>query len=397
MFHLYEFRHSSAKGFAMSTIRPASLSRRAGLLRTGALPLLLLAASSAHAQEGVPEIPAIPAIIVPDFIGVEASQQEFEVALGDRLAEIDGIRITPARCDADAVLVPGLGTFLQDGTGTVADLGESGTYIVDGAGAGVVDADGTRLIVEADGSGVIDREGFDGGEGVQVTVEADGSGTYSTPFEQITLDGRGGGTWTSERTGQVSIETDGSGVWNGPLGEITNDGDGSGTWNGAHQIINEGNGQGLVDGKPVAMAPLPPVPPAGKFPLLNKLRAPAPSCGYLVTLEDRILFDFDKSDLRPDAAATVDALAEAFVEVGPARLEVRGHTDSKGSDDYNQALSERRARTVAGALQEREVASAIEAAGFGESQPVAANEIGGDDNPVGRQLNRRVEIYVPSH
>lgn len=351
----------------------------------------LLAGQSAHAEEA-PVIPPIPAIVVPDFVGVEPAQQSFEDALGDRLAKIDGIRIAPARCDAAGALVPGLGMVLADESGVTANLGDGGIFVIDGGGAGVAEVNGARFVVEEDGSGAIDREDAD----QRITVEADGSGTYDGPGEQITLDGVGGGTWNSDRMGQVTIEADGSGTWNGPLGQIVNDGNGSGTWNGERIIVNDGNGSGTIDGKETAMEPLPPVPPAGKFPLLTKFRLPEAVCGYIITLEDRILFDFDKSDLRPDAATTVDALAEAFVAVTPRSLDVRGHTDSKGSDDYNQDLSERRAKTVGAALTERAVTSQIGTQGLGETQPVAANEIKGKDNPAGRQLNRRVEIFVPN-
>ena len=65
-----------------------------------------------------------------------------------------------------------------------------------------------------------------------------------------------------------------------------------------------------------------------------------------------------------------------------------------GTDTYNQALSEKRARTVADALRTRGVKGTLSAKGFGESRPVAPNELNGRDNPAGRQLNRRVEIFV---
>lgn len=364
-----------------------SMPRR-GVLPLSAAALLLAQAALA---ENAPEIPPIPAIIVPDFIGIEPAQQSFQDALGDKLAGIEGIRIAPARCDDQGGVIPSLGMVLQDDTGLAANLGEQGAYIIENGGAGVADIGGAQFIVEEDGSGAINREGDE-----QITVEADGSGSYSSADEQITLDGQGGGTWNSDRVGQVIIEADGSGMWNGPLGQIVNEGDGSGSWNGAHIVTNDGNGSGTVDGQDMAMEPLPPVPRAGKFPLLTKFRLPAATCGYLITLQDRILFDFDKDELRPDAAETVDALAEVFVDVGPARLEIRGHTDAKGSDDYNLDLSERRAATVEIALKDRSVASQIEAQGFGESQPVALNEVDGKDNPAGRQLNRRVEIFVPN-
>lgn len=167
-------------------------------------------------------------------------------------------------------------------------------------------------------------------------------------------------------------------------------------WKGDYSIVNYGDGRGMIDGEVVEMEPLPPVPPAGSFPLLTKFRLPAASCGYLISLEDRILFDFDKADLRPDATQTVDALAQAFSTIAPGRLEIRGHTDSKGSEDYNLDLSQRRAQTVRDALESRGVPSGMEAEGLGESHPLALNQIDGKDNPAGRQLNRRVEIFVPN-
>ncbi|WBU52775.1 OmpA family protein [Paracoccus sp. SCSIO 75233] len=351
--------------------------------------------SGAQAQEA-PVIPAIPAIIVPDFIGVEPVQQSFEDALGDRLAEIDGIRIAPARCDEAGAFTPSLGMVLQDDSGIIANLGDDGTYIIDQDGSGIANLGDTQFIVEADGSGTINRTGPDEASQVQITIEADGSGTYSGPLGQISLDGMGGGAWNSPLKGQISVEADGSGTWNGPLGQISNEGDGSGTWNGEQRIINNGDGTGLIEGDEVQMAPLPPVPPLGRFPLLTKFRVPPAACGYVITLDDSILFDFDKSDLREDATTVVDTLASAFVEVSPPRLEIRGHTDSKGSADYNQDLSERRAMTVGQALKLRDVRSEIDTRGFGLTQPVAPNDINGVDNPAGRQLNRRVEIYVPN-
>jgi OOP family OmpA-OmpF porin len=87
-------------------------------------------------------------------------------------------------------------------------------------------------------------------------------------------------------------------------------------------------------------------------------------------------------------------LAAALEKVPSRAMEIRGHTDAKGSDAYNQDLSERRAQAVVAALRQRGVAHDASARGYGESQPVAPNEVDGKDNPGGRQLNRRVEIFV---
>jgi OmpA-OmpF porin, OOP family len=77
------------------------------------------------------------------------------------------------------------------------------------------------------------------------------------------------------------------------------------------------------------------------------------------------------------------------------RVQVRGHTDSKGGAAYNQGLSERRARTVADLLERKypNLVGRIDAVGFGATQPVAPNtNPDGSDNPAGRAANRRVDI-----
>ena len=106
-----------------------------------------------------------------------------------------------------------------------------------------------------------------------------------------------------------------------------------------------------------------------------------------MTLGD-VLFDTGKATLKPGAYATVDRLATVLKEDPARKVLIEGHTDSVGSDEYNQSLSERRAASVQAALFERGVeASQISTVGKGETTPVASN-----DNAVGRQQNRRVEL-----
>ncbi|HAI46982.1 MAG TPA: hypothetical protein DCM50_09835, partial [Stenotrophomonas sp.] len=161
-------------------------------------------------------------------------------------------------------------------------------------------------------------------------------------------------------------------------------------------IVNNGDGTGTIGppARAVRMPPMPRLPPAGRFPPLTKFAPPGAPCGYVITLNDRVLFDFDKSDIRPDAAQLLDTLAGALAQVKATGIQVRGHTDSKGEEGYNQQLSERRAASVLAALRTRGAAQQMEAKGFGEQQPVAPNERDGQDDPGGRQLNRRVEIFV---
>ncbi|MDO5503455.1 MAG: OmpA family protein [Actinomycetia bacterium] len=113
----------------------------------------------------------------------------------------------------------------------------------------------------------------------------------------------------------------------------------------------------------------------------------------VVTLSDRFLFDFDSADLRPSAASSLDTVL-ALLEETEGPIEIVGHTDSMGTDAVNQPLSEDRAQAVADYLTSNGIdASRITATGKGSTEPVAENSHpDGQDNPEGRQQNRRVEI-----
>ena len=121
---------------------------------------------------------------------------------------------------------------------------------------------------------------------------------------------------------------------------------------------------------------------------------PGQVCGYVISLDDQVLFDFDQATIRPDASNILTELATALKQITASAIEIRGHTDSKGSEEYNQTLSENRALAVLKALQQQAKLNHIEAHGYGESKPVAPNEVDGKDSPSNRQLNRRVEIFV---
>lgn len=120
---------------------------------------------------------------------------------------------------------------------------------------------------------------------------------------------------------------------------------------------------------------------------LSELKAKKTDRGMVLTLGD-VLFDTARATLKPGAYATVDRLATVLKESPDRKVMIEGHTDSVGSEDYNQGLSERRAAAVQTALLERGVSSnQIIAVGKGESTPVASN-----DDAAGRQQNRRVEM-----
>jgi outer membrane protein OmpA-like peptidoglycan-associated protein len=111
--------------------------------------------------------------------------------------------------------------------------------------------------------------------------------------------------------------------------------------------------------------------------------------GLIVNVSD-VLFDTDSATLKPGAREKLARVAGILASHPDLRIEIEGHTDSVGSDDYNQRLSERRAESVRAYLvQQRIPPTAVDAEGFGESRPVATN-----DTPAGRQQNRRVELVV---
>jgi OOP family OmpA-OmpF porin len=105
---------------------------------------------------------------------------------------------------------------------------------------------------------------------------------------------------------------------------------------------------------------------------------------------EQALFNTDSAQLTSAGEAALNALFGALAEYkGITGISVIGHTDSRGSDEYNQALSERRAQSVADVIAARYPDARMDVQGMGESAPVASN-----DTAEGRQLNRRVEIEV---
>jgi outer membrane protein OmpA-like peptidoglycan-associated protein len=110
-----------------------------------------------------------------------------------------------------------------------------------------------------------------------------------------------------------------------------------------------------------------------------------------VELPADVLFDFDKADVRPDAAQALGHLATVIRGYPKGRVDIEGHTDAKGNAAYNQKLSERRAESVKRWLVEREgiAADRLTTRGAGASRPVADNS-----TDAGRQKNRRVEVVI---
>lgn len=112
--------------------------------------------------------------------------------------------------------------------------------------------------------------------------------------------------------------------------------------------------------------------------------------GLVVTLSGSVLFRSAESTLLPSAQVKLDQVANALLAVSERNLIVAGHTDSQGSDSYNQSLSQRRAEAVRNYLVQRGYpGDRIQARGMGENSPIADNA-----SPEGRANNRRVEIII---
>ena len=112
--------------------------------------------------------------------------------------------------------------------------------------------------------------------------------------------------------------------------------------------------------------------------------------GIKITFDSGLLFDVNKSDLRPQAKTNLESLAKILNKYDDTNILVEGDTDNSGTEEYNQQLSERRAQSVANYLMGLGVTGArISTVGLGELNPIASN-----DSVEGRQQNRRVEVAI---
>lgn len=109
-----------------------------------------------------------------------------------------------------------------------------------------------------------------------------------------------------------------------------------------------------------------------------------------VTFKSDLLFDVDSALVKPGSYDELRRVAEVLNAYPQTRLLIAGHTDSTGTEEYNQRLSERRAEAVKTILMNYQVVSQrISTIGYGETQPIAGN-----NTPSGRQMNRRVSITI---
>ena len=322
------------------------------------------------------EIPPIPLFSVPaiDVFASNADKAVIQTA-STSLASVPGVTVSPAKCDGTSLVS---GSTVLGGDGSAVSSSDKGTVVNDGTGSGVITEGPISIIYGGDGSGTYSNADTM----VSINVEADGSGTYSTTTTSIILNGTGGGNYSNT----TSMET------------IINNGDGTGSYSdGKLTIQNNGDGTATVNGATVKDAPkVEKVAKLGKFPPVESLK-PVESCGTVITLEDGVLFDFGKSDIRPDAAQTLKSLAGVLNNAKVLTAHIYGHTDSISDEAFNLQLSQERADAVSAELKKDGVSAMLDATGYGESKPVAPNEnADGSDNPAGRALNRRVEIFIPA-
>ena len=329
----------------------------------------------------VGEFPAVPMFVLPDLalfddeLTADATRD-----LRDDLEGLAGVSVTPAHCGEDGRPTPGIQTSLLYGDRDGDVVAPDGTEANYGTGAGTLTVGGETAKGEADGFG-----SFSDGD-IAIRNYGDGTGSYVDSEVSIQLYGNGSGSYVSD---QATIQNDGTGAGNyfGGGIKIQNNGDGSGSYSDPNITIqNIGDGTGYVNAEPVEMDPLPPLPPLGVFPPLAALQ-PTQSCGTLITIELGTLFDVDGTEVRADADPLVDEIAGVLGDDVPVAAVSAHGGDGLGAD---------RADAVVAALQEAGATSKLASEDAGDTRPVAASEIDGAANPAASDLNRRIEVFIPS-
>ena len=171
-------------------------------------------------------------------------------------------------------------------------------------------------------------------------------------------------------------------VWKNSVGQCWRDS----SWTPATAAVGC---DGAIVPPPPAPAPAPVVAPA-PAPAPKPAPAPAPAVASKVTYAADAFFDFDKAVLKPEGKAKLDDLVSKVKGINLEVIIAVGHTDSVGSDAYNQKLSVKRSEAVKAYLVSKGIEkSRVYTEGKGEKQPVADNK-----TKEGRSKNRRVEIEV---
>ncbi len=167
---------------------------------------------------------------------------------------------------------------------------------------------------------------------------------------------------------------------------------------GYKDAVVEFNTVGLAESQTITKnLNLPPIPVEPEFVTIEETIYDTIKSQTPIRLNN-ILYDYDKSNIRADAESDLNMLLSYLNSYPDMVIELSSHTDSRGSESYNQRLSQKRAESAKAWLVGKGIThNRIRAVGYGETVPVASNEFGdGADNPEGRQLNRRTEFKIVS-
>jgi len=327
------------------------------------------------------QTPALPSFAIPtDLLN---SAQERDISQRLRLAPglYEGIAVLGARCGVKGV-EPGV-----DVDSGRAAVGTAGSYkkgrvsvTVKANGTGVYNAPGVHVAVLDNGSGVYQR-------GAQrLSIEPGGAGTFSDGVRRLSVAVDGSGSYT-DSTSRFWVGSNRAGGYRDQNVRLSVSADGTVAGNGSAE-------QRAVIARLIG-AGLPRFPPV---PSIRRVKVSGRVCGTVIRLDANALFAFGSADLRPDARTLVDRVARLLTVIRPKTVQVNGYTDHIGTAAANLDLSARRAAAVRDELVGKGVPSgSMTLRGRGESDPIARETTSaGADLPSARQLNRRVEIVLPS-
>ena len=340
------------------------------------------------------EIPAISIPEIPNLSVSENPDAKITLDMAKKISSVPGITISPVKVE-DGNIVGGSYSMQigKNGDGQYSDKNKS--VQTDGNGAGQYEDDKVTIQRDEDGAG----QYINKVTGVTLQVDKDGAGQYIDEKNDLSIqvDKDGTGLYTDKKNNVTIYVNENDVRYVSTDIEMVNNGDGSGTYTDKSKnlvIENDGKGKAKItfNGQTTEVDAKPLEKP-GKLPKLEMV-PPVPSIeanSLLITLDSGVLFDVDKYDVRPKAEEVLKNLAIVLKEMDVKNFEIDGHTDSDGSDEYNQVLSEKRANSVKNFLVSQGVTAEITTKGYGESKPVASN-----DTAEGKQKNRRVEIIIPT-
>lgn len=343
------------------------------------------------------EIPAISIPEIPNLSVSENPDAKITLDMAKKISSVPGITISPVKVE-DGNIVGGSYSMQigKNGDGQYSDKNKS--VQTDGNGAGQYEDDKVTIQRDEDGAG----QYINKVTGVTLQVDKDGAGQYIDEKNDLSIqvDKDGTGLYTDKKNNVTIYVNENDVRYVSTNIEMVNNGDGSGTYTDKSKnlvIENDGKGKAKItfNGQTTEVDAKPLEKP-GKLAKLEMV-PPVPSIeanSLLIALDSEVLFDVNKYDVRvhPEAEEVLKNLAIVLKEMDVKNFEIDGHTDSDGSDEYNQVLSEKRANSVKNFLVSQGVTAEITTKGYGESKPVASN-----DTAEGKQKNRRVEIIIPTN